>query len=145
MPLKDIKVVDLLYVIIAILLITIVLEHLKNNYQKYVNYFYPEQKVSEKFSEPMDIAQYPLGTQQDDMYLAVSGPDKDLMIPNQKCSKNCCAAQWPLPPGMIQQDPDVCAGKFIPSNMTCQNEFTSGCVCVDKKVRDFLTNHGGNL
>ena len=136
MSLQDVKVLDILYIIIVILIAIIGMDFIKNKYSQY---------MEEKFSEPMDVSQYPLGTQSDDMYLAVTGKDKDYMIPNQKCSKSCCAAQWPLPPGMVQEDPDVCAGKFIPSNMTCQNEFTSGCVCIDKKVRDFLTNHGGNL
>jgi hypothetical protein len=92
--------------------------------------------------EELKLPADPAFDKDDKLYLIGEGTIDDILPPNAKCSKSCCAQQWPLPPGLLPPDAEACAGKYIPSNMTCSNERTTGCLCVPKKLHSVLKNHG---
>jgi len=136
------ELIEWLYIIIAGIFAIMLMEYFR---QYICNY---KKVIEEKFEQtvkPLDISKYPIGTQNNDMYLLSEGENKDVLVHNAKCSKLCCAEQWPLPPGLLPSDPEVCKHKYYPSNLTCNSEFTSGCVCVDKKTHDVLGSRGGQL
>lgn len=87
-------------------------------------------------------------SQRDQHFLvdADKGVDKYL-VHNMKCSKSCCGnGGWPIPHD-IRRDPGTCklgSKEYIPTNMTCSNEYTTGCACVDKDQWKFLASHGRN-
>ena len=56
---------------------------------------------------------------------------------NLKCSKDCCNHTQYLPKELHNKSKDP---KYIGSNLTCD----SGCLCVEKKDMDILTNRGSN-
>lgn len=62
------------------------------------------------------------------------------------CSSSCCSPQYP-PPFPLDKDVvvDKMKGDFVPSGYTCNNSWqNSGCVCMTKKQKDFLSSRGGN-
>ena len=62
------------------------------------------------------------------------------------CSKSCCSPQYP-PAFGTDYDALVCKNKdqFVASGYRCNNSWQdSGCLCMTKKQRDFLSNRGGN-
>jgi hypothetical protein len=59
------------------------------------------------------------------------------------CSASCCGNQYPV--GFdIKKDDRLADGKYIPTNMTCTGHHGTGCVCVTKEQRDYLTERGDN-
>jgi hypothetical protein len=72
----------------------------------------------------------------------------DLSLGYSHCSKNCCSPnQWPLPFSMerddyLEKNKDKYTG--CGSNIMCNNGFSSGCVCLEKKQEAFLNNRGNN-
>ena len=62
------------------------------------------------------------------------------------CSKSCCSAQYP-PPFETEKDivVDELSGVFVPNSYACNNAWqNSGCLCMTKDQRNFLTTRGGN-
>jgi hypothetical protein len=62
------------------------------------------------------------------------------------CSKSCCSPQYP-PPFEVDKDVvvDKMKGEFVPSPYACNNAWQdSGCVCMTKNQKDFLSSRGGN-
>jgi hypothetical protein len=62
------------------------------------------------------------------------------------CSSSCCSPQYP-PPFPLDKDVvvDKMKGDFVPSGYTCNNAWqNSGCVCMTKTQKDFLSSRGGN-
>lgn len=84
-------------------------------------------------------------SKKDSDFLLTSGSIDNMLLHNMKCSKSCCGQQWPVPHD-INKDPNVCGkdGDYVPTNMTCSNEYTTGCTCVPRKVWKFLAAKGGN-
>ncbi len=83
-------------------------------------------------------------SEKDPRYLLDEGSLEGLLVHNTKCSKSCCGNQWPVP--FMKKDPFVCNGKvkYVPTNITCANEYSSGCACVPEKLWNFLVARGGN-
>jgi len=66
-------------------------------------------------------------------------------IDQNVCSTQCCKhTQWPTP--FNTKDPNIDPKLFenyIGSNFSCNNGHTGGgCLCIDKKDYDYLSNHG---
>ena len=62
------------------------------------------------------------------------------------CSKSCCSPQYP-PPFALDKDVvvDKMKGEFVPSPYNCNNAWQdSGCVCMTKNQKEFLSSRGGN-
>ena len=62
------------------------------------------------------------------------------------CSKSCCSPQYP-PPFEVDKDVvvDKMKGDFVPSPYSCNNAWQdSGCVCMTKNQKGFLSSRGGN-
>ena len=62
------------------------------------------------------------------------------------CSKSCCGPQYP-PPFEVDKDVvvDKMKGDFVPNSYKCNNAWQdSGCVCMTKNQKDFLSSRGGN-
>lgn len=62
------------------------------------------------------------------------------------CSKSCCSTQYP-PPFPLDKDVviDKIKSEFVPSSYNCNNAWQdSGCVCMTKNQKDFLSSRGGN-
>jgi hypothetical protein len=71
--------------------------------------------------------------------------DGILKVDELKCSTSCCKFnQWPLP---LELRPP--ASNYIGTNFSCNNGGTGatagGCVCIEPKDNDILSNHSGNL
>jgi hypothetical protein len=84
-------------------------------------------------------------SRRDPGFLLDEGTMNGLIVHNTKCSKSCCGQQWPVPHD-IKRDPTVCGkgGKYMPTNITCANEYTTGCACITKRLWDYLVAKGGN-
>lgn len=78
-------------------------------------------------------------------YLLDDGNEGNSGLQNAVCSKSCCGKQWPVPFKM-SYDEDACDNdnKYVPSNLTCSNGISSGCMCVNSQQFDQLSNRGGN-
>ena len=60
-------------------------------------------------------------------------------LDTNKCSKDCCLhTQWPVP-----HIPTRKPGKYVASNFMC-NGNGSGCLCVTKKDKTYLSRRGHN-
>lgn len=65
-----------------------------------------------------------------------------------KCSKNCCATQWPVPIDLMEKSKikksDVGPGKkYSTSNLTCNNGvINTGCVCLGNESKNLFGNRG---
>ena len=65
--------------------------------------------------------------------------DKILKIDRIKCSKDCCLhSQWPVP-----HMPENKNSKHVNTNLMCNGE-GSGCVCLNKKQKNYLSERGKN-
>lgn len=66
-------------------------------------------------------------------------------VHNMKCSKSCCGSMWPTPFD-VPKDSSVCNAnqEYMPTNLTCSNEYSTGCACISKKEWEYLASHGGN-
>lgn len=84
-------------------------------------------------------------SKRDTGFLLDEGSMEGLLVHNTKCSKSCCGQQWPVPHD-IDRDPASCRSKdkYVPTNITCANEYTTGCACISKKLWNFLAAKGGN-
>lgn len=81
----------------------------------------------------------------DDAFLLSEGENKEWLLPNTRCSKSCCGQQWRVP-HKLEYDPIVCQNRddYVPTNFTCSNQYTSGCACIPRRLRNYLTDHAGN-
>ena len=64
------------------------------------------------------------------------------------CSTQCCKhTQWPVPFNTTDPNVDPKIFKdYIGSNLSCNNGQTGGgCLCVNKKDYEYLSNHGENI
>ena len=73
-------------------------------------------------------------------------PNNSIGIPkldNNKCSKKCCdlSSQWKLPSNLFNND-QIDYSKFIPSNISCNSNDTTGCLCMTKTDMNFLQTRG---
>jgi hypothetical protein len=62
------------------------------------------------------------------------------------CSKSCCGPQYP-PPFALEEDEFVAKnkGKYVPNNYMCNNAWNnSGCVCMTKDQREYISSRGHN-
>jgi len=59
------------------------------------------------------------------------------------CSANCCGSQYPISFD-VEDDPRLKSGKYVPTGMTCTGHHGTGCVCVTKEQKDYLTKRGNN-
>lgn len=82
------------------------------------------------------------------MYSDPEGIDSYLtdMMP---CSKSCCANYWPIPHMSCAPGDAICAlvanNTYVPTNYSCANRDTSGCVCMTKHAWNFLAQRGNNI
>ena len=76
--------------------------------------------------------------------------DKSLTkLDNLKCSHQCCKhTQWPVPFDPVSEDSkiltDAQVDKVIGNNFSCNVGDGSGCLCVEQKDFDVLSNRSGN-
>jgi hypothetical protein len=62
------------------------------------------------------------------------------------CSKSCCGPQYP-PPFGLEEDEYVAKhkGDFVPNDYMCNNAWNnSGCVCMTKDQREYISSRGHN-
>ena len=59
------------------------------------------------------------------------------------CSANCCGNQYPI--GFdVKEDKRLIGGKYVPTNYTCTGHHGTGCVCLTKEQKDYLTERANN-
>lgn len=84
-------------------------------------------------------------TEQRDYFTDLLSKNMIKGIDTKLCSTQCCKhVQWPVP--FNTNNPNIDSKLFkdyIGTNLTCNNGPTGGgCVCVDKKDYDYLSNRG---
>lgn len=67
-------------------------------------------------------------------------PDTIKKLDTNKCSKTCCLhTQWP-----VQHIPPNTNSKYVASNLMCNGNNGSGCLCVTEDDKNYLTHRGLN-
>ena len=59
------------------------------------------------------------------------------------CSANCCVSQYPISFD-VKEDSRLKNRKYVPTGLTCTGHHGTGCVCVTKEQKDYLTKRGNN-
>jgi len=86
------------------------------------------------------VANYGAVDRLDDGYNGAGGLNYNV------CSKSCCGPQYP-PPFALEEDEFVAKNKdkYVPNNYMCNNAWNnSGCVCMTKDQREYISSRGHN-
>lgn len=86
-------------------------------------------------------------TANDDLEYLLGGADMATkLVPNMKCSKSCCGQQWKPMLTNLPYDPLICNSNedYVPTNLTCSDQNTTGCVCAPSWWRNYMNTRARN-